>query len=131
MLRHEVKGATISIRAVSWRSAYLRVIISRGLLSCLPRALPCPSARGLVPAQQRGATHEPQVSPPGAKAAVGTGPSDNLREHHCPTASRGHASGILINVRASRSRIDPRPARHSGGAALHRDGLDGCHKCVG
>ena len=46
----EVKGARTSIRALSWPFAPLPVIMGRGPFSCVPRAVPGPVARGLVPA---------------------------------------------------------------------------------
>ena len=46
-----LKGATISIRTLSWHSAPPPGIIGRGLCSRLPRALPCP---GFVVSSRRG-----------------------------------------------------------------------------
>jgi hypothetical protein len=46
----ELKGARTSIRVLSWQFAPLPVITGRGLFSCVPRAVPGPVARGLVPA---------------------------------------------------------------------------------
>ena len=44
-----VKGAKTSVAALSWQFAPLPAIMGRGLLPSVPRAVPGPVARGLVP----------------------------------------------------------------------------------
>ena len=72
----KVKGATISIRALSWQFAQMPVIMGRGSFARVPRALPGFGARRVVSARRgRQGCRAGRPPPPGPGAGAPTSPS--------------------------------------------------------